>query len=95
MCFHVGCQTFKEGIVGKRKSQSADELLIKKKNPLVLPPDFEKLPVATSVVNSENIEEELDIQKIIGMTDTSIESKTNKKLSSSLEEQILKKIKNN
>ena len=45
--FLVSCaNTFdsvKRGLTGAKKS-SADEFLVKKKDPLILPPDFEKLP---------------------------------------------------
>ena len=34
----------KRGITGK-KQQSIDEFLIKKKDPLALPPDYENLPI--------------------------------------------------
>ena len=36
-------QTVKRGITGE-KMTSTDEFLVKKKDPLVLPPDFENLP---------------------------------------------------
>ena len=41
--FVVGCQSVKDNLSMKKK-QSSDEFLIKKKNPLVLPPEFSKLP---------------------------------------------------
>ena len=33
-----GCQALKDGLEGNKKSKSAEEFLIQKKNPLVLPP---------------------------------------------------------
>ena len=46
--FLVSCaNTFdsvKRGLTGAKKS-SADEFLVKKKDPLILPPDFENLPI--------------------------------------------------
>ena len=46
--FLVSCaNTFdsvKRGLTGAKKN-SADEFLVKKKDPLILPPDFENLPV--------------------------------------------------
>ncbi len=38
------CQSIKENLSMKKKD-SVDEFLIKKKNPLVVPPEFSKLPV--------------------------------------------------
>ena len=46
--FLVSCaNTFdsvKRGLTGAKKN-SADEFLVKKKDPLILPPDFENLPI--------------------------------------------------
>ena len=38
----------KRGLTGAKKS-SADEFLVKKKDPLILPPDFENLPTPDEV----------------------------------------------
>ena len=38
-----GCQSVKEGLTGQ-KQNNADEFLIQKKNPLIQPPEFDKLP---------------------------------------------------
>ena len=50
--FLVSCaDTFdsvKRGLTGEKKS-SADEFLVKKKDPLILPPDFENLPIPDEV----------------------------------------------
>ena len=37
------CQTVKEGFTSQKK-KSTDEFLVEKKNPLVLPPNFNNLP---------------------------------------------------
>ena len=42
--FLFSCSGGLEGFKLKRKSTSGDEFLIEKKDPLVLPPDFSKLP---------------------------------------------------
>jgi len=39
----TSCESIREGLTGS-KNQSTDEFLVKKKDPLVLPPDFENLP---------------------------------------------------
>ena len=41
------CQSVKDGLTGKKQT-NMDEFLVKKKDPLVLPPEFEKLPQPTS-----------------------------------------------
>ena len=42
--FLSGCQSLRDGLEGNKKSKSSEEFLIEKKNPLVLPPDYSKLP---------------------------------------------------
>ena len=60
------CQTVKEGFTSQKK-KSTDEFLVEKKSPLVMPPDFNELPLPKI---SENIEEkenksENNIEKLI------------------------------
>ena len=47
LSYMSGCGTVKEGFVGTKKKNS-DEFLIQKKNPLILPPEFENLPKPTT-----------------------------------------------
>ena len=81
------CQGIRESLSIKKKD-SVDEFLIEKKNPLVVPPEFSKLPVPKN--QTENIDddiddkEDLDLSKIIVGTD----SKKEKKLSNDLEKSI-------
>ena len=42
--FLYSCSTVKEGFTNQKKS-SSDEFLIEKKSPLVMPPDYNDLPV--------------------------------------------------
>jgi len=42
----------KRGLTGAKK-ESADEFLVKKKDPLVLPPDFESLPKPEDSINDD------------------------------------------
>ena len=44
----------KRGITGAKKN-SSDEFLVKKKDPLVLPPDFENLPAPGDVSEDEEV----------------------------------------
>ena len=46
--FLYSCQSAKDVIQGKTRSESSDEFLVQKKNPLSMPPDFNKLPVPVS-----------------------------------------------
>ena len=87
--FITSCNTLdsvKRGITGE-KTNSTDEFLIQKKNPLILPPDFENLPTPNE--RTAAAEEISNFEKTLG---AAIED-TNPSSSSS-EESILKKIQN-
>ena len=65
--FLTSCQSIKDGLSG-RKQENSDEFLVQKKNPLVVPPDFMKLPKPQEeALNAEDmiLDEQTDIQKII------------------------------
>ena len=77
-------QSVKQGITGEKR-KSTDEFLIQKKDPLILPPDYENLP--TPDERSAAAEEISIFEKTL---ETSIED--NSSSSSSVEDSILKKI---
>ena len=91
--FLNACQSIKDGLSG-RKSENSDEFLVKKKNALVVPPDFMKLPKPESENSNDEIsklEEETDLKKILNInTDPSEKSTKN---FGSAEEFVLKNIK--
>ena len=89
-----GCQSIKDGLEGNKKSKSAEEFLIEKKNPLVLPPNFSKLPTPTSEENSIN-ETDFEIEDILSGNEGKKNSDNKTIYDTSLEQSILKKIKNN
>ena len=74
----------KRGLTGS-KADSADEFLVKKKDPLILPPDFENLP--TPGERTTVIDENLIFKNTL---EDSIED--NSSTSNSVETSILKKI---
>ena len=56
------CQNVKDALTGK-KYENSDEFLVIKKNPLVLPPNFNDLPTPKDVTDTtqiENIENEIE-----------------------------------
>ena len=56
------CQGFKDALSGK-KFENSDEFLVIKKNPLILPPNFNDLPTPKDVADTtqlENIESEIE-----------------------------------
>jgi len=86
------CSTIKEGFTNQKKSGS-DEFLVEKKSPLVMPPDYDKLPVPSS----ENIKienEESGVKSLISKKDMS-NSSSEVNSSKNFEEFLLKKIKRN
>ena len=91
--FLTSCQSVKDGLTGK-KSENSDEFLVQKKNPLVMPPDFEKLPQPEdkdAISESLQLEEETDIQKILKIDTDS--QKISKDKFGSAEKFVLEKIK--
>jgi hypothetical protein len=81
----------KRGLSGQKEA-STDEFLVEKKDPLILPPEYDDLPqpgqTATNEVSDDN--NISDILKIGGSSSESVSSET-----TSLEESILKNINNN
>ena len=51
----TSCQDVKDALQGK-KYESSDEFLVIKKNPLVLPPNFNDLPTPKDVTDNNQIE---------------------------------------
>ena len=78
----------KRGLTGQ-KQNSTDEFLVEKKDPLVLPPNFEDLPVPSDSA----IEEETEISSFEKTLSTTTDEESNEGSSSSTtEESILNKI---
>ena len=86
--FVVSCggtfDSVKRGLTGS-KANTADEFLVKKKDPLILPPDFENLPIPDERI--ADIEEDSIFENTL---ENSIEE--NSSASDSVENSILKKI---
>ena len=91
LLFLTSCQSVKDALTGK-KYENSDEFLVIKKNPLVLPPNFNDLPTPKDVADTtqiENIENEIeDLISSIKDSDETIESS-----SSDTESFVLEKIK--
>ena len=64
--FISGCSSIKDTLTGVTKQKNTDEFLVKKKDPLVLPPNFNDLPKPQTQKNSENNgEESIDFSNIL------------------------------
>ena len=59
----TACQSTKDALTLKKKNNS-DEFLVEKKSPLVLPPDYGKLPVPQDQIENSNTENE-EIESLI------------------------------
>jgi len=77
-------------ILRNEKARTTDEFLIKKKEPLTQPPDFQKIPEPGSIEDRAATEEN-SIEKIL--KSSQVKSDNKKSTSSSTEDSILKKIK--
>ena len=62
----VSCSGFKEAgkVLRNEKANTTDEFLVKKKEPLIMPPDLDKVPEPESLKNKKENEEE-KIKKIL------------------------------
>ena len=86
------CQSAKEGLLGGKKNNT-DEFLVQKKNPLVLPPDYNDLPLPKDYKikndqSSANIDNE--IKKLMESEEKDNVSNNDFAGDSSLEDSIIK-----
>tara|TARA_B100000900_G_C20364299_1_gene627662 strand:+ start:424 stop:750 length:327 start_codon:yes stop_codon:yes gene_type:complete len=90
--FSISCSGGLEGFKLKKKSSSGDEFLIQKKDPLVLPPDYSKLPNPDEKIDNSD-DEETQIEIVFSDDKSENEdSKSSTTTNSSLEKSIQKKI---
>ena len=88
----VSCKSGADGFKLKKKS-AADEFLVEKKSPLVLTPDYGKLPQPDSEQSIQSQESEVDIKTLL-TDDKNLTSNGDKNSKpSSIEDTVLKKIK--
>ena len=85
----AGCNTAKKAFQSPKKN-SSDEFLVEKKSPLVMPPEFNELPIPNQNedINQKN---ENNIKSLISDNDGNTDQEASK---SDLEGSILSKIKN-
>ena len=95
LIFLSSCQSLKDGLTGKKQNNN-DEFLVKKKNPLVQPPEFSKLPnPSSSLKDQKKIDnnEDINLEVILGKSANSTKVIPKTQSSTSLEKSILEKIK--
>ena len=80
-----GCANFRDAVTGQTK-KTTDEFLIKKKDPLILPPDYDTLPIPKT---KKSKKANSSLETAISNTNNSDKSS---EVSSSLENMILKEL---
>ena len=87
------CESAKNAIEGKKRSEQSDEFLVEKKNPLAMPPDFEKLPAPGSQeVSPETFSDNNELKDLLNIEDSDTSGSNNSDNSSDIESSIIKKI---
>ena len=89
----VSCGTVKDAFVNQKKNNT-DEFLVEKKSPLVMPPDYNELPIPKEKIDQENINEN-EFKTLITQTNQDTKSDSSKEGDKNFEELLLKKIKKN
>tara|TARA_B000000532_G_scaffold236150_1_gene222209 strand:+ start:95 stop:409 length:315 start_codon:yes stop_codon:yes gene_type:complete len=88
------CAGVKNALSGK-KYENSDEFLVIKKNPLVLPPNFNDLPTPKDVADTSQIEDiENEIEDLLSSIKNDDEDIVESSSSSDTESFVLEKIKN-
>ena len=83
----------KKGLGGEKR-KTTDEFLVKKKDPLVMPPKWKDLPSPGQNMKSDGDEEEvIDIEELIKLGKNQESLQNSEQSSGNLEDSILKKIK--
>ncbi|MDB4613351.1 hypothetical protein OAH53_02875 [Candidatus Pelagibacter sp.] len=93
----LGCQDVKKGFSGKKIDQG-EEFLVIKKNPLVIPPDFEKMPIPKNEIEKSNSikvknNQDSDFKKLLKTQDQNIDVSDSRENTGDLEKKIIDKIK--
>ena len=89
LIFLTACSGLKDAgkVLRNEKIRTTDEFLVKKRNPLVLPPNYEEIPEPGSILNKK-LNQEDKIKKLLKAPET----KEDKKVPSSVENSILNRI---
>ena len=90
------CQSAREGFMGQKKNNS-DEFLVEKKDPLVLPPDFDDLPEpknSKSITRKDKSSND-SIKELLGAKEEDVTSESDANTNKSLENSIIKTLNDN
>mgnify|MGYP000551069815 FL=1 len=90
----LSCGLVKEGFQNPKK-KSSDEFLVEKKSPLVMPPNFNELPVPKIDQNVENTNNN-KIKEILEDKENKLDSNSEiTEMNNTFEENLIEKIKKN
>ena len=90
----LSCGIVKEGFQNPKK-KSSDEFLVEKKSPLVMPPNFNELPIPKRSQNDENSDDN-KIKELLEDKETTLKNNSETTgINNSLEENLIEKIKKN
>jgi len=89
----VSCGTAKDVLTNQKKS-STDEFLVEKKSPLVMPPDYNELPIPKEKIEQTDINEN-EFKTLITQKNQDTKSDSNEDVNKNFEEFLLDKIKKN
>ncbi len=59
------CGGVRDALEGKKRSEQSDEFLVKKKNPLQMPPDMNKLPMPGDDLEIESQTKDAEIKDLL------------------------------
>ena len=88
----ASCASVKESIDSRKKN--SDEFLVEKKSPLLMPPDYNDLPVPDSEETKNNDESNQVKELITKSNNTNSNSNKSNNSKSSFEKLLIEKIKN-
>ena len=89
----ASCSTMKSAFVNEKKNNT-DEFLVEKKSPLVMPPDYNELPIPKEKIDQTDINEN-EFKTLITQTNQDTKSDSNEDVNKNFEELLLDKIKKN
>ena len=92
--FLTSCGVVKEGFSNQKKNNS-DEFLVEKKSPLIMPPNFDELPVPKTMNNSADNKENTIKQLSSKQDSETTKTINNGELSNNLEKSLIEKITKN
>jgi hypothetical protein len=92
--FLVSCQGAKDALQSKKRSNTNEQFLVKKKTPLTSPPDINELPVPLEEEDQVETGLEPEIKKILKIESDQTEAQNSSNSNSSLEQSIIEKINN-